>query len=1476
MAHTAIRLGYLSISSGGGGAGFEEYANLAAFPPIGEAETIYLAADTKKIYVWTGSAYEEVSSSEDKANRDLDNLIETSIPDGVGLNSVSTTSFSISTSNSVTTNPTGAIDIHSGNIANITSSTNSGTVTIRSGETTGSGNTGDVFIYSGNNTGDGQSGNITITPGTTADDNKTTGSVIISSGYPLGNSNSGKVSIFSNTSPNNSGDLEILSGDSTAAGNSGDIILSTGGVTSGNRGLVKLNNNTRLILQDDIGDKLVRLQLSNGVTEGYGQFFFNRIRSDKEVFIGAMESHVDDNGAQVVFSGTFSLSDTDGQYKTSDVRLQTLSNSGFRDANNVAVSSGDIYISTHPSFVQGTETNANTGNISLNTGNPSGSGVRGNISLNGDYITVNSKQIKNLANGTSSNDAVNLSQLTSAISPLEDISEIYKFYAYENNASIYADGRPGIRDTSALIRDGWYYQNSADQKINWYFFDGNPTSPNYQGAISQSNFSTYVVMTLDSKNAKPIIGLYSLPTGVGDALPGFAHSRWIYQLSTAALAPLSAGKQYLFYTGSNPSAHPEIPHIQLDLVPAQSIGDLNPAELILTAALNSDSVEPAGDVQWMVESLGVWSPSIKQEMDLRIRTVPLNTSDKIDAIYLPSYVDDVVEYANLAAFPPTGETGKIYVALDTNKIYRWSGSAYIEISPSESATWGSITGTLSSQTDLQEALDDKYDASNPAGYITLAEVPESAVTSVNTRTGDVFLTRVDVGLGDVDNTSDLDKPISTATQTALDDKANENLDNLTATAIPDGINLESISTNTSATTGFQVRTKTQTTSNSGSIRVISGDVTGDFTSGGARVWSGDNLNAQKSNSNLTATGLVTILSGSITSGTGSTGNVALNTGRIQGSLSQGNTGPVSLSTGNNDGIGNTGDINFTTGEADQGNSGNINFTAGLASGNIGKAFFRVAEIDVDGVKITSLANGTLDGDAVNLSQLNDILDYTPADTSAWIAPVPDDVKEALDQLADRLDSGTGVTITAFEDMKEPTGFINRTDSTISFDDSTRIFTIAPVGSSFSFYIKGNKFTKTTAQTVTIPDTSGSHYIYFNTSGVLVSTQVFDISIIEQDAYVSLVYWNTDTIPHSRSYFAEERHGITMDGTTHAYLHTIFGARYLSGLALGGFTIGNGTLDSHAQFTSDSGSIRDEDILHTIGAQTQIPILFRQGQLWRKKAADNFPVIYSGSAGYTGANGRLPYNQYTGGAWQLTEVSSNKFVLVHYFATNDVDNKVVGIQGIAEYNDIPAARNAASTEITTLSDLPFTEFVPIGTVIFQTNTYTNAIDARIVPTNGANYMDFRGTQLYTPAGEATEHSLLSGLADDDHIQYHTDARGDARYNLKSTGDISETSYSITNSQTSAHNITGFAFDNAIVRSFEAEVSVKIDADTDLFEKVSISGIHKSADWEISIRSLGDSTGIVFSITSAGQLQYTSLNYTGFVSGVIKFRATTLSI
>lgn len=70
---------------------------------------------------------------------------------------------------------------------------------------------------------------------------------------------------------------------------------------------------------------------------------------------------------------------------------------------------------------------------------------------------------------------------------------------------------------------------------------------------------------------------------------------------------------------------------------------------------------------------------------------PLGGDSKIPNAYLPSYVDDVLEYDTFGNLPTTGEAGKIYVTKDTNKTYRWSGTQYTEISAS--IALGETTGT---------------------------------------------------------------------------------------------------------------------------------------------------------------------------------------------------------------------------------------------------------------------------------------------------------------------------------------------------------------------------------------------------------------------------------------------------------------------------------------------------------------------------------------------------------------------------------------------------------------------------------------------------------------------------------------------------------------------------------------------------------------------------------------------------------------
>lgn len=126
----------------------------------------------------------------------------------------------------------------------------------------------------------------------------------------------------------------------------------------------------------------------------------------------------------------------------------------------------------------------------------------------------------------------------------------------------------------------------------------------------------------------------------------------------------------------------------------------------------------------------------------------------------------VLTYANLAAFPVSGELLTIYIAEDTNLEYRWTGSAYQSLGSSNGVQ--TVTGDGVDNTDpLNPVL------SFPTPNEINAEPEITVGTTAQYWRGDKTFQTLDktaVGLGNVDNTSDANKPISTATQTALDNK----------------------------------------------------------------------------------------------------------------------------------------------------------------------------------------------------------------------------------------------------------------------------------------------------------------------------------------------------------------------------------------------------------------------------------------------------------------------------------------------------------------------------------------------------------------------------------------------------------------------------------------------------------------------------------------------------------------------------------
>lgn len=115
----------------------------------------------------------------------------------------------------------------------------------------------------------------------------------------------------------------------------------------------------------------------------------------------------------------------------------------------------------------------------------------------------------------------------------------------------------------------------------------------------------------------------------------------------------------------------------------------------------------------------------------------LDENGLVLASQLPSYVDAVEEHDSLSDFPVTGESGKIYVAIDTSLTYRWAGSGYVEISPSIA---------------LGETSSTAYRGDR--GAVAYAHVSDTSNPH--------HVTKAQLGLDRVDNTSDSEKTVDKA------------------------------------------------------------------------------------------------------------------------------------------------------------------------------------------------------------------------------------------------------------------------------------------------------------------------------------------------------------------------------------------------------------------------------------------------------------------------------------------------------------------------------------------------------------------------------------------------------------------------------------------------------------------------------------------------------------------------------------------
>lgn len=339
-------------------------------------------------------------------------------------------------------------------------------------------------------------------------------------------------------------------------------------------------------------------------------------------------------------------------------------------------------------------------------------------------------------------------------------------------------------------------------------------------------------------------------------------------------------------------------------------------------------------------------------------------------------------------------------------------------------------------------------------------------------------------------------------------------------------------------------------------------------------------------------------------------------------------------------------------------------------------------------------------------------------------------------------------------VKEPTGFPNRTDSEITFNNGTRTLSIAPLAPAthFDIFAKGRVFRFDSAQEITVPNTEGIFFFYFELDGTLNYTNTFDITIITQKVYVANIYW--DSTNQEAIILGDERHGITLDAGTHEYLHNLNGTVITAGGAIN-FTspAGDGSADSDAQVTIGNIVIRDEDIRMDITNSAspsnpfqqildpiaEIPVFYRDGASgnWRRDATTQFPVKQGTS--------RIQYNNPTG-PWTQEDVQEGYFVSMWIFATNNFNEPVIAVLGQKEHALLSDAQEQDTYDSLSFGIMPAQEFKVLYRTIFQSSSaYTNTAKATLV-----DVRDLRAavdTQFAQVA--PNDHSLLSGLADPDH-------------------------------------------------------------------------------------------------------------------------------
>ena len=393
------------------------------------------------------------------------------------------------------------------------------------------------------------------------------------------------------------------------------------------------------------------------------------------------------------------------------------------------------------------------------------------------------------------------------------------------------------------------------------------------------------------------------------------------------------------------------------------------------------------------------------------------------------------------------------------------------------------------------------------------------------------------------------------------------------------------------------------------------------------------------------------------------------------------------------------------------------------------------------------------------------------------------------------------------------GFVDDTETSVAFNESTHVFTLSAVTSTWEYYWNGQKATISGNKTITLPTTTNFYYISINSNtGTLLSgTTIW--TLLDSTLPVASINWNSGNTP--KSILADERHTCLIDRQMHAYLHYTRGTQFISGGVLTGPTLATAT-DAATVFGVSQTLIADDDLFETIpafprpsGTTFNYNIYYRlTGSTWTWQLS--YVPFLSGGTSF------IQYDSTSGLVNGVNARWYNSYILL-----TDEENSTT-------YYSLILGRNVFTSLALAQAENPlnfdFTGFPIAEAVIAYQLTWSsaNANGNRGKVTLAATPVKINITANSTVgSGAGTDHNTLAGLQGGTSAEYYHLTSADY---LTATG-ISATVSTETSIRSSADSSlstaisSGGSSDSSLSTLISTETSTRSSADSSLSTYIS---------------------------------------------------------